>query len=89
MDKYLITKLSGAKMVFLGAGGRFINEISGLISGEISTTYQTNNLPNGYIQKGLGHVFENREMINKGRMKINEARVLSKNLAQVIKGVTI
>jgi len=85
MKKYLITKLCGAKMALIGLGGRGINEISGLISGEAYTTYQLNKLPNGYIQKGLGHVLGNRRMINKGRIKINESRISSKNLTQVMK----
>lgn len=84
MNRYFTAKLGGAKMILAGLGGRVINEISGLISGEIYTTYQTNNLPNGYMQKGLGHVLGNRKMIDEGRKKINTSRIKSKYLNEII-----
>ncbi len=87
MKRYLTTKLGGVKMAFIGLGGRIINEISGLISGEIYTTIQINNLPNGYIQKGLGHVLGNIKMINKGRERIIKSRTKSKNLDQIINNI--
>jgi len=87
MKKHLTTKLGGVKMAFIGLGGRIINEISGLVSGEIYTTVQMNNLPNGYIQKGMGHVLGNRKMINKGRERIIKSRTKSKYLDQIINNI--
>lgn len=88
MKKNLTIKLSGAKMALIGLGGIIINEIIGLRTGEIITTYQTNNLPKGYIQKGVGHVLGNRSMVNEGRKRINESRLKSKYLNQTIRGIT-
>ena len=74
MNRNLKIKVGGTGMFFKGLGGRFVNEVYGIISGEIMTTFETNKLPNGYFQKGLGHFLGNKKLIDQGRKMIHQYR---------------
>ncbi len=72
LTRTLNHKVNASKMIAAGIGGIFINEISGAISGEPKTTHELNQLPKGYIIKGLGHLFGNRSLINNSRDLIRD-----------------
>ena len=74
MNRDISIKTKGLKMALAGAGGVIINEVYGIISGEIMTTFETSKLPKGYFQKGLGHFLGDKKLINQGRKMIHEYR---------------
>ena len=72
MNKNLQIKYMGAKMFTMGLGGYIFNEVCGFASGELLISYELSFLHKGYMQKGIGHMVGNNNIINKGRKVIGK-----------------
>ena len=83
LTRKLNQKINGTKMLLIGAGGRLLNEICGFIYDEPKTTSELNQLSNGYILKGFGHIFGEKSLINKGRTQISNYRSRSKSKQEI------
>jgi len=79
--KCIQSRLEGAKMIIVGAGGIFFNELLGSMYDEHQTTYELNQLPKSYITIGIGRALRNKHLINKGR-KIRKSALI-KNISYI------
>ena len=83
MNKNLQIKYMGAKMFTMGLGGYIFNEVCGFASGELLISYELSFLHKGYMQKGIGHMVGNNNIINKGINKIKQGKIKKKNILEV------